>query len=182
MKKFPLNQVYHLIEPGPVVMVSTADRGRANLMTMSWHMMLEFDPPKIMCSLGPWDYSYAALRRTKECVIAIPGADLMKKTVAIGNCSGADIDKFAAFRLTALPAKQVAPPLVGECLYNLECRVSDASLAKTRNLFVVDVVAAWANPARREKRIFHANGDGTFSLEGRQVNLKPLMTRWQDMP
>jgi len=37
MKKtaFPLSQVYRLLEPGPVVLVTTARAGRANIMATS---------------------------------------------------------------------------------------------------------------------------------------------------
>jgi flavin reductase (DIM6/NTAB) family NADH-FMN oxidoreductase RutF len=35
MNEIPLSKVFHLIEPGPVVLVTTADKGRANIMTMS---------------------------------------------------------------------------------------------------------------------------------------------------
>ncbi|MBE0620084.1 MAG: flavin reductase family protein, partial [Burkholderiales bacterium] len=37
---FPLSRVYRLIEPGPVVLVTTAQKDRANIMTMSWHTMM----------------------------------------------------------------------------------------------------------------------------------------------
>jgi len=47
-KSFPLSKVYGLLEPGPVVMVTTASKGRANIMTLSWHTMLEFEPPLIL--------------------------------------------------------------------------------------------------------------------------------------
>lgn len=39
-----LSQVYRLLEPGPVVLLTTAQDGRANVMAMSWHMMMEFQP------------------------------------------------------------------------------------------------------------------------------------------
>lgn len=35
-KSFPLSKVYGLLEPGPVVLVTTAQNGRANIMTFSW--------------------------------------------------------------------------------------------------------------------------------------------------
>jgi hypothetical protein len=34
---YPLSKVYGLLEPGPVVLLTTAHRGRANVMTLSWH-------------------------------------------------------------------------------------------------------------------------------------------------
>ncbi len=69
-------------------------------MTMSWHMMVDFEPPLIACTLGGGDYSFTTLRETKECVIAIPAVELASTVVAVGNCSGRDVDKFEKFGLT----------------------------------------------------------------------------------
>ena len=112
MKEFPLSKVYQLLEPGPVVLLATARKDRPNVMTMSWHMMVEFEPPLVACVVSQANYSFAALRTTRECVIAIPAAQLARKIVGIGNGSGREVDKFAKFQLTPLPAKSVAPPLI----------------------------------------------------------------------
>ena len=178
MKALPLEKAFQWIEPGPVVLVSTAHQGRANLMTLSWHLAMEFTPPLIGCVLGPWDHSHAALRATRQCVIAVPGVDLAERVVEIGNCSGAEVDKFKAFRLTPVPASKVKAPLVVECLANLECRLVDATLADKYGFLVLKVVQAWTNPRRKERRTFHAHGDGTFSVDGRTLNLKKRMTKF----
>ena len=115
MKTLPLSKVYQLLEPAPVVLLTTARRGSANVMAMSWHMMIEFEPPQIACVVSSANHSFTALRSTGECVIAIPARKLANKMVQVGNSSGRDIDKFAAFGLTAAPAQCVAPPLVAEC-------------------------------------------------------------------
>ena len=88
LNDLPLSKVYQLLEPGPVVLLTTASKGRANIMVMSWHMMVEFEPPLIACVVSNANYSYAALRATKECVIAIPAVELAPRVVGIGNCSG----------------------------------------------------------------------------------------------
>lgn len=124
MKDLPLSKVYQLLEPGPVVLLTTARNGCANVMTMSWHMMVEFEPPLVGCVVSSASHSFAALRATRECVIAVPAVELAAKVVQVGNCSGRDVDKFAAFGLTPMPAERVAPPLVGECFANLECKVA----------------------------------------------------------
>src|ERR1035437_8140814 len=105
MKDLPLSKVYQLLEPGPVVLLTTAHKGRANIMTMSWHMMVEFEPPLIACVVSGANYSFAALRATRQCVIAIPARKLAPKVVKIGNSSGRDVDKFAAFGLTPAPSE-----------------------------------------------------------------------------
>ena len=160
--------------------MTTANKGRTNIMTMSWHMMVEFVPPLIACIVSPADYSYKALRATRECVIAIPTVDLASRVVEIGNCSGQDVDKFEVFGLTAVRAKKVAAPLVAECLANLECKVVDTRMANKYALFMLEVVKGWTDAARKERRTFHANGDGTFVVDGRTLDLKKKMVRWPE--
>jgi len=181
MKDFPLAKVFHLLEPGPVVVLTTAYRGRANVMTMSWHMMMEFEPPLIGCLVSGANYSFAALRRTRECVIAIPTVDLIAKVVDIGNCSGENMDKFETFGLTPISAKLVAAPLIAECIANIECKVRDTTLVNKYNMFILEGVKAWSDPKRNERRTFHANGDGTFVVDGRTVNLKRKMVKWKNL-
>lgn len=171
MRELPLSDVYQLIEPGPVVLLATAHKGRPNVMAMSWHMMVEFTPPAIACVVSGANHSFAALRATGECVIAIPEAALLRTVVGVGNCSGRDTDKFARFGLTALPATEVAPPLIGECFANLECRVVDRRLVPARNLFLLEVVRAWRRPARRRPRMIHHAGWGRFVLDGETVRV-----------
>lgn len=179
MQEYPVSKAYRLIEPGPVLLVTTFHKGRANIMTIGFHMMVQHDPPLIGCIIGPWDYSYKALRATGECVLAVPGVDLAPKVVDIGNCSGDEVDKFKAFRLTQVPGKKVKAPLVNECLANIECRVKDTSLAGKYSLFVLEAVRACINPERQEQRTFHHRGDGTFTVDGRTINLQERMVKWK---
>ncbi|MGB2630266.1 MAG: flavin reductase family protein [Candidatus Omnitrophota bacterium] len=180
MKEFPLSKVYHLIEPGPVVLVTTANKKKANIMTMSWHMMMEFEPPLIGCVLSNRNYSFSALKATKECVIAIPSVNIINKVVDVGNCSGQDVDKFKTIGLTPLPAKKVKAPLIAECFANLECRVVDTALVNKYNLFILKVVKAWWDPRRKERKmIHHTNSDGIFAIDGRTLNLKKRMVKWK---
>jgi len=179
MEKLALAKVYRYIEPGPVMMVSTLVEGRPNLMTMSITIVIDDnDPPLIGCGIGPWDYSYAGLRSSGECVLAIPTVELMEKVVEIGNCSGRDVDKFSQYGLTPAPAEKVDAPLVAECLVNLECRVAETSLVEKYNLFIVKVVQAWIDTQHQERRFFHHNGDGTFTVDGETIDLKAKMGKW----
>lgn len=175
MKNLPLARVYQLLEPGPVVLLTTAAKGRSNVMTMSWHMMVEFTPPLVACVVSPADHSFRALRATKECVIAVPAVALAPKVVGIGNCSGRDVDKFERFGLTPVPARMVAPPLVAECFANLECRVADTRLVNAYSLFVLEVVKAWTDPAQKEPRTIHHQGYGRFAVDGETITLASKM-------
>jgi flavin reductase (DIM6/NTAB) family NADH-FMN oxidoreductase RutF len=175
MKPLPLSRVYQLLEPGPVVLLTTARRGSANVMTMSWHMMVAFEPPLVACVVSNANYSFAALRATRECVIALPAVELAPQVVSVGNCSGRDLDKFAAFGLTPLPAVKVAAPLIAECFANLECKVADTRFVKQYNLFIFEVLRAWRDPAQKNARTIHHHGYGTFVVDGRTIRLKSKM-------
>lgn len=180
MKPLPLAKVYQLLEPGPVVLLATAPKkGRKalapNLMTMSWHMMLEFEPPLVACVVSGGHHSFAALQATRQCVIAVPAVKLARKVVAVGNCSGRDVDKFARFGLTLVPASRVAASLVGECFANLECQVADTRMVSKYNLFVLEVVAAWIDPEQKNPKTIHHQGYGRFAVDGRTITLKSAM-------
>ena len=172
MKNLPLSKVYQLLEPGPVVLLTTVQKGCANIMTMSWHMMVEFEPPLVACVVSSANYSFAALRATKECVIAIPAVELAPTVVKVGNCSGRNVRKFEKLGLTAAPAERVAPPLVAECFANLECKVADTRLVAKYNLFVLEVVKAWIDPAQKNPKTIHHRGDGRFAVDGETIKLK----------
>ncbi|HEX7006613.1 MAG TPA: flavin reductase family protein, partial [Alphaproteobacteria bacterium] len=161
-----------LIEPGPVVLVTTNDGTRNNIMTISWTMVVDFTPVFALTT-GEWNYSYAALRRTRQCVIAIPTVDLLDKVVGIGTCSGAETDKFARFRLTPVRASRVKAPLIKECLANIECKVVD--IVKKHNIVVLEGIAAHIDPARKERRMLHAVGDGRFIADGRRFDRRKMM-------
>ncbi len=121
-KSIPLSQVYQLLEPGPVT-ITTFDKGRANVMTMSWHMMIDFEPPIFACVISNLNFSFNALKSTKECVINIPTVELAAIVVEVGNVSGRKMDKFEKFHLLQEPAEKVKAPLLSECYAYLECKV-----------------------------------------------------------
>ena len=172
MRKFPLPKAFQLLEPGPVVLVTTAAGRKKNIMTISWHMVMDFTP-RFALVTGPWNYSFNALRENKECVIAVPTVDLSATVVRIGACSGADTDKFKTFALTPVKARSVRAPLIAECLANIECRVID--YIDKHGIFVLDAVYAWIDAGRKERRTFHANGDGTFTVDGKTIDHRELM-------
>lgn len=172
MKKMQLSKAFTLIEPGPVVLVTTNAGEKNNIMTISWTMVMDFTPV-FAITTGPWNYSYAALRKSRECVIAIPTVDLIDKVVGVGTCSGADTDKFEKLGMTPVKGRHVSAPLIKECLANIECKVID--IVRKHNIVVLEGVAAYFNSSRKEKRTIHAIGDGTFIVDGRKLDRKKMM-------
>ena len=174
-KSFPLSKVYSLLEPGPVVMVTTARHGHPNIMTMSWHMMIEFEPPLVGCIISNRNYSFDLLKATNECVINIPAVEIAEKVVGCGNTSGAKIDKFKKFGLTPNPAVKVGAPLIDECYANLECLVVDTKMVDEYCLFILEVVKAWIDPAAKNPQTIHHLGKGNFMVAGKKIKLKSKM-------
>jgi flavin reductase (DIM6/NTAB) family NADH-FMN oxidoreductase RutF len=174
-KSFPLSKVYGLLEPGPVVMVTTIRNGRPNIMTMSWHTMMEFEPPLVGCVISNRNYTFGILKATKECVINIPTVELAVKVVGCGNTTGAMADKFAAFGLTPVAAARVKAPLIGECYANLECKLVDTRMTAKYCLFILEVIKAWIDPSVKRPRTIHHLGRGTFMVAGRTIKLPSKM-------
>jgi flavin reductase (DIM6/NTAB) family NADH-FMN oxidoreductase RutF len=174
-KRFPLSRVYGLLEPGPVVLVTTAGGKRPNIMAMSWHTMLEFEPPLVGCVVSNRNYSFDLLKKSRECVLNIPSVEIADKVVGCGNTSGAKTDKFRKFGLTPKPAAKVGAPLIEECFANLECRVVDTRMVAKYCFFVLEVVAAWIDPSVKNPRTIHHLGNGHFMVAGERIRLKSRM-------
>ena len=172
MRRMAISKAFTLMEPGPVVFVTTNDGEKNNVMTISWTMVVDFTPA-FAITTGPWNYSYAALRRSRECVIAVPTVDLIDQVVGVGTCSGIDTDKFGKFGLTPLTGRHVRSPLIKECLANIECRVVD--IVRKHQIVVLEGVAAYFDSSRKEKRTIHAIGDGTFIVDGRKLDRRRMM-------
>ncbi|MDR3054595.1 MAG: flavin reductase family protein [Zoogloeaceae bacterium] len=173
-KDFPVSEVRRYLEPGPVVLVSSCCQGKTNIMTMGWHSILEFSPSLVGCVISSANHSFEMIRATGECVINLPTTALTDTVVNIGNVSGADIDKFAAFGLTAGKAKRVAAPLIAECHANFECKLHDDALIDEYNYFIFEVVKAHVAPKPEHPETLHYKGDGIFMISGGIINKKAM--------
>lgn len=172
MESLSIRKAFTLIEPGPVVLVATNDGRKDNVMTISWTMVVDFSAAFALTT-GPWNYSYTALRETKECVISVPAVDLIDTAVGVGTCSGRDVEKFEKFRLTRVKARHVRPPLIMDCVANIECRVID--IVDRYNIVILEGLAAYFNRFRNERRTIHAIGDGTFVVDGHKIDRREMM-------
>ena len=170
-RDFPVSEIRRFLEPGPVVLVSSAWKGKRNIMTMGWHTVMEFTPSLIGCIISDQNHSFEMIKKSKECVINIPTQEMAKKVVGIGNCSGSEIDKFKKFKLTAISAAKVGAPLIQECYASFECKIFDATLVTRYNFFIFEVLKAHVAISPKYPRTLHFRGDGVFMLSGRSIKL-----------
>jgi len=172
LKVISIQKAFMFFEPGPVLLVTTKAGRKNNVMTLSWHMVIDFTP-RLAITTGPWNYSFANLLAKKECVLCVPTLDLAETVVSIGSVSGAEVDKFKKFGLTAKKAKTVHAPLIEECLFCLECKLVE--YIEEHGIIILEGTKAWYDADKKEKRTFHANGDGTFVVDGSILNYRSIM-------
>ena len=166
----PLEQVRRYLEPGPIVLVSSAWNGQRNIMTLGWHTVMEFTPALVGCVISSGNHSFEMVRRSRECVINLPTTALTDEVVGIGNTSGAEIDKFGRFGLTAGKASAVKAPLIRECHAHFECKLADDSLVDKYNFFIWEVVSARVAASPKHPQTLHYTGDGVFMVSGKVIS------------
>lgn len=177
-KSFPLDKARRYLEPGPVILISSAHKGERNIMTCGWHMMLGYE--QVGCFIWDQNRSHDIIRKSRECVINVPTADMVRTVIDIGNHharSGEKIDKFERFGLTGVPGKKVKAPLIAECPASFECRLIDASLVRRYSLFVFEIVAAHASASPKYPTTAHYRGEGVFMIAGRSVSYRGRFKR-----
>lgn len=175
---FPVSRVRHYLEPGPIVLISSQWQDKTNIMTLGWHTVLEFSPSLVGLMISRGNYSFDLIRQSRECVINLPTTALTDTVVGIGNTSGADVDKFAQFGLTAERATQVSAPLIAECHANFECRLYEDALVERYNFFIFEVVQAHASNSPRHPETLHYTGDGVFMVSGKIIGRRSLFRPW----
>ena len=172
MRKGKLEKAFTYLESGSVLLVTTHDRKKDNVMAVSWQMVLDFTPRIALCT-GSWNESFEMILRTKQCVLCVPAADMLETVVGVGTVHGSECDKFKHFGLKKQAAEKVKAPLIAGCLAAVECRLAD--YVEEHNILILDGVALWENPRKKERRVIHANGDGTFFADGEFYNLREKM-------
>ncbi len=172
MRKGKLENAFTYFESGSVLLVTSQDRQKDNVMTISWQMVLDFTPRIALCT-GSWNDSFDAIMRTKQCTLCVPTVDMLDKAVGIGTVHASECDKFKLFQLKKQKPARVKAPLIADCLAALECKVVD--YVKKHGILVLDGVELWENPRKKERRVLHANGDGTFFADGEFFNRRKEM-------
>jgi flavin reductase (DIM6/NTAB) family NADH-FMN oxidoreductase RutF len=171
-RDFPVDTVRRFLEPGPIVLISSQFKGESNIMTLGWQTVISFEPSLVTLFIWDQNHSYELIRKSKECVINIPEAHMLDIVVAIGNSTGAEIDKFEEFGLTQVKASKVKAPMIKECYANFECKLYDNKLIKNYSLFVFEILKAHVAISPKYPKTVHYTGDGVFMISGDHVSRK----------
>lgn len=170
----PVSHARQFLEPGPVVLLTTRHAGNDNVMAVGWHQVLDFSPSTISCVVSRGCRSFDMLRASGQCVLNVPTSDMLDAVVRVGNSSGDEVDKFAAFGLDRAKAHDVDAPVLPQCHAQLECRLRDDRAVERYNLFILEVTHISARPSPRQPGYLHYMGDGVFMLSGKRVSRRRL--------
>jgi flavin reductase (DIM6/NTAB) family NADH-FMN oxidoreductase RutF len=179
----PLRRAYKLINHGPTTLITSAAGGRRNVMAAAWVMGLDFDPARVAAVIASETFTRTLVEASGEFVVNVPTLAMLDQVYAAGQVSGEDEDKFATHAFKTAPASKVAAPLIEGCAAWLECKViPEPSVQARYDLFVADVVAAWADDASfvdgvwefpsDDKRTLHHLSAGVFMTSGDRVKAK----------
>jgi flavin reductase (DIM6/NTAB) family NADH-FMN oxidoreductase RutF len=128
-----------LINHGPVLLLSTAYRGKPNVMALAWQTSISHDPPMLGVAVSPRNHSHRLIDNSGEFVLNIPTVSMMNQVHFCGTNHGNDVDKFRETGLTPVAGGIVSAPLVEECIGSIECQVREEVKVGDHSLFLADV-------------------------------------------
>jgi flavin reductase (DIM6/NTAB) family NADH-FMN oxidoreductase RutF len=134
-----------LLEPGPVVLVTSMFRSHPNVMTAAWISPLGFDPPMITLAIHPGRLTHELVSKSEMFGISIPTMDLINAVHRCGLISGHDQDKFESAALTPVDPLVIEAPRIDECVAHLECGVLQRVSMADHDLFIGESLAAEAD-------------------------------------
>jgi flavin reductase (DIM6/NTAB) family NADH-FMN oxidoreductase RutF len=172
-----LTRATRLLQPGPISLVTTKHKDKANVMVAAWVTNVSNDPPMVALSVHPARFTHDLIVKSGQFALNIPPRPLAEQVKKIGEVSGQEVDKFVLTKLNLYEAKQVNAPLIVECIGHLECGVIDTLRTGNHTLFIAEIVAAsadelafdgerWILADESVKPLHHLGGNVFGMLEG----------------
>ena len=165
----PLDKSYRLLNHGPTVLVSASHGGISNVMAAAWACVLDYgQSPKVTVVLDKSTYTRELLVASGEFALQLPPKALAALTVGVGTDSAREVPgKLSKHGVELFTAPGSTVPLVAGCVGWLVCkRVPEPHNEQTYDLFIGEVVAAWA-----DDRVFR---DGRWQFESAPDALRTL--------
>lgn len=163
-----LQHASRLINHGPTVLVTSAARGRVNVMAAAWSMPVEFTPPRIAIVIDKKTFTWELVTGSGSFGICLPGTRLAELTYAVGSASGRDEDKFARHGIDHRPGPVLGVPVIESgCAAWMECKL----IAEPRVHKMYDTCFAEVISAAADARIFR---DGRWDFREDNHDIQTL--------
>jgi flavin reductase (DIM6/NTAB) family NADH-FMN oxidoreductase RutF len=129
--------------PMAMVVVGTLVNNRPNFMSVGWVTRVNFKPPMIAIALGKIHYTNSGIHASGAFSVNIPSTDLVEKVDYCGLVSGSQEDKSTLFKVIA--GKTTGAPMIDDCPVCMECRLVTVANLPTNEVFIGEIVGAYAN-------------------------------------
>ncbi len=133
-----------LLEPAPLVLITTESRGEANVSTCAWIMPAGPSPPTLILSLRRDSLTRRHIDDRGEFIVNIPGRRFAREIAFCGTVSGRELQKLEECGFRMEPGGKVRAPLLSDCIGHLECEALDAREAGGQILVTARVILATA--------------------------------------
>jgi flavin reductase (DIM6/NTAB) family NADH-FMN oxidoreductase RutF len=131
--------------PMSMVVVGTLVDERPNFMAVGWVTRVNFKPPMIAVALGKIHYTNGGIHASGAFSVNVPGIELMEKVDYCGIVSGRKEDKSALFKV--ITGKVTGVPMIDDCPLCMECKLVDVVDLPTNEVFIGEIVGAYADAA-----------------------------------
>ena len=152
VERRPVTAAARILMSGPVALVTTRDKGEANVLPVAWHMPLSLVPPLVGVALEQSRHSLDMIRGSEQFALNIPTRALLHHVQYLGGYSGEEIDKFEATQLETFTPAHVDAPLLRRCAAWIECELQDTVVLGDHELCIGLVVAVHVDVEAYDER------------------------------
>lgn len=110
--------------PMPCVLVVGGTMEQADTLAVAWINIVSSTPATIAMGLRKTRNTLELIRSNGQFTVNVPDTSLAAAVDYCGTVPGHSRDKFADAGLTLAPSAVIDTPIVEECPFNLECRVT----------------------------------------------------------
>ena len=131
--------------PMPCALVVGGTMEEADTLAVAWINIVSSTPPTVAMGLRESRHTLGLIRRTGTFTVNIPPGELAAEVDFCGTTPGDRSDKFAVTGLTLAPSALVAAPIIEQCPFNLECRVTEEVEVGSYRVVLGEIVEAHAD-------------------------------------
>jgi flavin reductase (DIM6/NTAB) family NADH-FMN oxidoreductase RutF len=128
--------------PMPAVLVGANVNGKPNYLTVAFCGIMNLEPPMVALGLGRSHYTNPGIVANQSFSVNVPSAAMAAAVDYCGIHSGHRVDKSQVFK--TFYGKLATAPMAEEAPLNLECKLIQVVELKADNLFIGEIVSAFA--------------------------------------
>ncbi|MCP4132811.1 MAG: flavin reductase family protein [bacterium] len=141
----PIKDSHRVINPGPVILVSSGNEEARTISTIAWHMPVSSSPKLVGVALAHKRYTLELIKQSNCFCVNVPDHKILEQVVFCGTYSGRKIDKYKETGLTPAACKAIGGFYVDECVAHIECEVAELIEAGDHTIVLGKVVEAYTN-------------------------------------